>query len=143
MILRSSCGELSPLFLFNNCKLFDCIHKVLLNINMSDNSDNIIDFFKHSSNTKGSKKKESVDSFPYIKLVKDTNGNYFSEESLREYSKKVCYIITLMRKNQPSVALYKYKVPQEYLVKFLNEVNSKNFDGELVDIEKYIPEDLA
>ena len=112
---------------------------------MSDNSDNIIDFFKRSADVAAREiqKRNNKDSFPYIKLTKDTNGNYFSEESLREYSKKVCYIITIMKKNPPSVALYKYKVSQNDLLDFLNEFNKRTSDGELVDIEKYIPEDLA
>ena len=108
---------------------------------MSDNNDKIIDFYKRSAGIERTSKDKFFSSFTCVKLVKDDNGNYFSEEILREYSKDICYIVTIMKKNIPSVALYKYKVPQESLAEFLTEL--KKSAGELVDIDKYIPEDLA
>ena len=81
--------------------------------------------------------------YPCVKLLKDLNGNYFSEEVLKEYSKKVSYIVTVMRKNQPSVALYKYKVAQSSLIDFLNKLKNVNLYEQIVEIEKYIPENLA
>ena len=116
---------------------------------MSDNNDNVIDFFKRSSKGMGAKGLENNSSgkffkgFPYIKLAKDANGNYFNRESLTEYSKKVFYIVTVMRDCAPSVALYIYKVSQAALTDFLLEFKNNNSDGEIVDIDKYIPEDLA
>ena len=116
---------------------------------MSDNNDKVIDFLKRMGSTtaglsgRGDKSGSIKDKFPFIKLIKDANGNYYSKEALREYSKKVCYIVTVMKENPPSVALYKYTVPQSYLVEFLYEFSKKNSDGEIIDIEKYIPENLA
>lgn len=105
---------------------------------MSDNNDNIIKFNKH---TQKINKDSFFENYPYIKLTRDTNGNLFNETYLREYSEKVCYIVTVMKKNQPSIALYKYKVEQRDLVDFLNEL--KKSDSYMIDIEKYIPENLA
>ena len=48
-----------------------------------------------------------------------------------------------MRKNPPSVALYKYKVPQSFLTYFFTEIQKDELNNEIVDIEKYISEDLA
>lgn len=116
---------------------------------MSDNNDNVIDFFKRSSKGMGAKglgnnsQEKFFKGFPYIKLAKDTNGNHFKRESLIEYSKKVFYIVTVMRDCPPSVALYKYKVPQASLTDFLIEFKNNSSDGEIVDIDRYIPEDLA
>lgn len=118
---------------------------------MADNNDNVIDFFKRPVNKeaayKNSSDKKSEDKFykkfPYVKLIKDNNGNFFNKESIREYSQKICYIVTVMRSNAPAAALYRYKVPHSSLCRFLNEFEKNAADGEIVDIEKYIPEDLA
>lgn len=108
---------------------------------MSDNNDNVIDFFKRQQPFIDKSTSDDLikGKFPYIKLTKDGNGNYYSKESLREYSQKVCYIITIIKESMPSIALYKYKVPQPFLKEFLNKFSIE----EIVEIEKYIPDDLA
>ena len=75
--------------------------------------------------------------------MKDDNGNYFKEESLREYAQGCYYIITVMKKNGIGVALYKYKVPFSSLLDFFNVFRRSELYGEIIDIERYIPEDLA
>lgn len=103
---------------------------------MSENNGNVINFFKHQTNS-------GKMGYPFVKLIKDTNGNFFSEKYLREYAKKVHYIVTVMRQNETAVTLYKYNVPQVSLIDFLNDLKNNKIEGEIVDIEKYIPEDLA
>ncbi len=114
---------------------------------MSDNNDNVIDFFKRSTKSPlgsdGLAKEKFFKGFPYVKLTKDSNGNFFSKEYLIEYSKKIYYIVTVMRENSPCTALYKYKVSQASLTDFLNEFKNNNTYGQIIDIDKYIPEDLA
>ena len=113
----------------------------------NNNNDNVIDFSKHAgkslSEFNNSFEDNFLKRFPYIKLTKDSNGNYFSKEYLTEYSKKICYIVTLMKEHKPSIALYKYKVPHCDLIDFLNEFKKNNYYDEIIDIEKYIPENLA
>ena len=104
---------------------------------MGEDKDNVIKFNIDKKKT-GEK---FFSRFPCIELVKDVNGNLFNPDLIEEYSRKVCYIVTIMRKTRPSTALYKYKVAQKSLLRFLEEV--KNSDGFLVEIEKYIPDDLA
>ena len=70
-------------------------------------------------------------------------GDYFKEEALREYAQKCFYIVTVMKNNGIGVGLYKYKVPYESLLNFFNQFRNNKSYGEIIDIERYVPEDLA
>lgn len=113
---------------------------------MNDNNDNVIDMFKRSvkgSSNFSNQKEELLGNYPYIKLTKDVNGNYFTTKTLLEYSQKIYYIVTVMKDCTPSAALYKYKVAQADLTNFLNELSKNSSYGVIIEIDKYIPEDLA
>lgn len=111
---------------------------------MADNiNDNVINLFKKSSDSEENTRQRFFKGFQYVKLVKDDNGNYFKEEYLREYARKCYYIISVMKNNGIGVALYKYKVPYSSLLDFFNVFRNNELYGEIVDIERYIPEDLA
>ena len=81
--------------------------------------------------------------FNYVKLSKDTNGNKFNEEHLRKFSENCHYVVSVMRKFDGQVFLYNYDVPHKSLYKFLDSFEKNTLDGEIVEIEKYIPEGLA
>ena len=104
--------------------------------------DKIIDLFKKSSEN-SNEKQRFFKGFQYVKLSRDENGNYFKEESLREYANKSYYIVSVMRRIGIGVSLYKYKVPYESLMKFLDKFKNNKSYGEIIDIERYIPNDLA
>ena len=105
--------------------------------------DKIIDLFKKSSQNKNNDKQRFFKGFQYVKLSRDENGNYFNEKSLREYAEKCCYIVTVMRRIGPGVSLYKYNVPYSSLLKFLDRFKNSKTYGEIIDIERYVPNDLA
>ncbi len=106
-----------------------------------DKSDNVIDFFKKSAKISGGQK--FFKGFPYIKITKDDNGNLFKEEFLTEYAKRCFYIVSVVRSMGLGSAIYKYKVPYASLIDFLNEFKNNESYGKIIDIERYIPEDLA
>lgn len=111
---------------------------------MTDNfDDKVINLFEKSSNIEDNKEQRFFKEFQYVKLTKDDNGNYFKEESLREYAQRTFYIISVMKNNGLSAAIYKYKVPYNSLLDFLNIFKNDSSCGEVIDIERYIPEDLA
>lgn len=109
---------------------------------MHKDNDKVINLFKNSQNNETAQKR-FFKGFQYVKITKDENGNYFKEEALSEYAKRCFYIITVMKNNGIGVALYKYKVPYESLLNFLNQFRINKSYGEVIDIERYIPEDLA
>ncbi len=110
---------------------------------MSKDDDKVIDFFKKPAKDSNNIRKKLFKGVQYVKLTRDDNGNYFKEEALREYAQRCFYIITVMKNNGIGVALYKYKVPYDSLLNFLNVFRNNLSYGEIIDIERYIPEDLA
>lgn len=104
--------------------------------------DNIIDFIKKSSNIEDNNKK-FFKGFPYIKISKDENGNSLKKDLLNEYAKKSYYIVSIMKNNGINTFIYKYKVPYESFLDFLNEFRINKSYGEILDIERYVPKDLA
>lgn len=106
-------------------------------------NDKVIDFSKKSGINDGNQQKNFLKDFQYVKLTKDDNGNSFKEDSLLDYAQRCFYIITVMKNNGINIALYKYKVPFDSLLEFLNEFRKTDLYGKIIDIERYIPEDLA
>ncbi len=115
----------------------------MFNCNMSDNNDNVINLFNKSNKSGDIDSQRFFKGFPYVKITKDENGNYFKEEALLDYAQRCFYIVTVMKKNGIGVGLYKYKVPYSSLLKFLNEFRYNKSYGVVIDIERYVPEDLA
>lgn len=109
---------------------------------MNDN-DKVINFGKRVTDGSNGTKQPSFKGFPYIKTVKDENGNFFKEDALLDFAQKCYYIVTVVRKNGIGCALYKYKVPYDSLLKFLNQFRINSSYGKVIDIERYVPEDLA
>ena len=108
-----------------------------------DSNDKVIDFSKKSNITDANQQKSFVKEFQYVKLTKDDNGNTFKEEALLDMAQRCFYIITVVKNNGISAALYKYKVPYSSLLDFLNEFRETESNGKIIDIKRYVPEDLA
>lgn len=104
----------------------------------------VIDIFsKHNKSLPAQEKVKFYAGFNYVKLSKDTNGKKFNDEHLKAYSEKCHYIVSVMRKFDGQVFLYNYDVPNKDLFKFLKSFEENTLDGEIIEIEKYIPEGLA
>lgn len=104
----------------------------------------VIDIFsKHSKSLPSTEPVKFYAGFNYVKLAKDNNGNNFVEEHLRSYSERCHYIVSVMRKFDGQVFMYNYNVPHKDLSKFLKSFEENTLDGEIIEIEKYIPEGLA
>lgn len=102
---------------------------------------------KFSTRTKsvGNKKPDiqEFQGFEYIKMDKDLNGTPFIKESLEEYAASCRYMVRVMREINNKVCLYNYYIPQDKLCLFLTKIENGDFDGQVIEVEKYIPEDLA
>lgn len=111
---------------------------------MSDKkNENIVKF---SAKTRKSVEKTDTKNFcgfDYVKMEKDLNGTPFIKESLIEYADGCRYMVRVMRETNGKVSLYNYYVSQDKLSEFLSKLDKGEFDGRLIEVEKYIPEDLA
>ena len=81
--------------------------------------------------------------FEYVKMEKDLNGTPFIKESLLEYADGCRYMVRVMREIDGKISLYNYYVSQDKLSDFLSKLKNGEFDGRLIEVEKYIHEDLA
>ncbi len=81
--------------------------------------------------------------FNYVKLKRDSNGKKFIESNLIAYAKKCHYIVTVMRNVDGETCLYNYDIKSSDLPAFMKALENQTLNGKLIEIEKYIPEDLA
>lgn len=103
-------------------------------------------FSKHNNNRITPEVRDKIKyyaGFNYVKIKKDSNGNKFNKEHLLKYRAKCHYMVTVMREIDGEVVLYSYDVPNEDLFKFMKSFDENTLDGEIIEIDKYFPEDLA
>lgn len=81
--------------------------------------------------------------FNYVKLKRDTNGKKFVASQLEAYADKCHYIVSVMRNIDGETCLYNYDIKSSELLKFLRAFDNDTLNGTIIEIEKYIPEDLA
>ena len=81
--------------------------------------------------------------FNYVKLKRDTNGKKFVASQLTAYAEKCHYIVSVMREVDNEVCLYNYNITSADLPKFIKAFENDTLNGTIIEIEKYIPEDLA
>lgn len=101
---------------------------------MSDK--NIINFFDKKTHKQ---KTEKAEGYECVIMEADLNGKPFIKSSLSEYAEKCNYVVRIMKEVNGKCLLYNYLIPQNELSDFL--IKMKEFT--LIEIEKYISEDLA
>lgn len=106
-----------------------------------DKNDKVINLF--SKNTREDEDIKFFAGFEYIRYDKDLNGKPFVEQNLLEYSKSCHYIVRIMKERNNNLSLYNYDVPSEKLYEFLEKFYKNELKGTIIEIEKYIPDDLA
>ena len=107
------------------------------------NDDKIVDLFSEKRSFKPEAGAKFFQGFNYIRLSKDRNGNLFNAEHLRNYAEKVCYLVTVLREHDGLTWLYNYEVPAPQLTEFIEKFSTREFDGEIIDIDKHIPDNFA
>ncbi len=102
-------------------------------------------FNKHRKNeqTPTEVKVKHFAGFNYVKLDADVNGHQFKQENLLEYAENCHYMVKVMRKLNKKVYLYNYNVPSAKLLDFMLMFRNKELDGTIIEIDKFIPQDLA
>jgi len=89
------------------------------------------------------KGKSDFTNFEYVKLNRDTNGMKFNEEKLLEYAHSCRYIVRVMRDIEGDICMYNFNVPSEKLSAFLSSFDQNSSLGKIIEVEKFIPEELA
>lgn len=113
---------------------------------MSDDIDKVISIFRNKSVSDPDESDEKIKffaGFNYIKLKKDDSGRKFIPLTLESYAEKCRYIVSIMRIVDGETCLYKYDIKSSEIPSFMKALENKTLVGKLIEIEKYIPEDLA
>ena len=111
-----------------------------------DINEKVIKMFNRQGKNTNSDAEERIKffaGFNYVKLKRDTNGKKFVASQLEAYAKKCHYIVSVMREGDGEVCLYNYKITSADLPKFIKAFENDTLNGTIIEIEKYIPEDLA
>jgi hypothetical protein len=112
-----------------------------------DISQKVINIFSKHKNDKSFDEDEKVikceDGVFCICVKNDKHGNAFDEEDLIEMANECQYIIKIMVNYSKTPYIYNYKVPGDKLMKFLSDYITHKKEGKIIEIEKYIPTDLA
>ena len=99
--------------------------------------------FDTKNNTKKVAQLKSYLGFEYIKLKKDVNGLEFNIEHLLEYSNKNRYNISVARKVDNNTFVYNFFVEGSKLNLFFDAYFNGKIVGEIIDIDKLKPENVA
>ncbi len=113
---------------------------------MRNNDKKIVNISRKSADKRISAKKSKLktfDGYDYVKMETDLNGLPFNRENLLEYAEDCKYMVRIMREKDKKIFLYNYCIPQDKLCEFLLKVQSGEVDGKIIEVEKFIPEDLA
>lgn len=114
---------------------------------MSDDiNEKVIDMFNRHNNDLPQDAEEKIKffaGFNYVKLKRDSNGKKFVDTKLTAYADKCHYIVSVMREIDGEICLYNYDIKSKDLPKFIRALDNNTLSGKLIEIEKYIPEDLA
>lgn len=102
-------------------------------------------FSKHIKNKPvgDNEKVKNFAGFSYVRLDKDVNGYSFKEENLLEYAEECRYIVKVMRAKDGKPSLYNYNVSNDKLLDFLLMFRNNELNGSIIEIDKFLPKDLA
>lgn len=110
---------------------------------MKDKSKKVIDIFLGRKSENKNDKIRYFSGFNYVRLDRDSNGNYFVDSILDEYAEKQKYIISVKKMKNGHISLYNYEVEACRLLEFIGKFINKELDGEIVEIDKFQPDNLA
>jgi len=80
----------------------------------------------------------------YCVTVKtDKHGNSFNREELLEDAKHTEYIVKVLVDTPQGAYINNYKLNGEKLLPFLNKFMKRKKQGQVIEVDKYIPDDLA
>jgi len=81
--------------------------------------------------------------YSFVTLKEDVNGIPLKEEQLLKYKDKIRYIIRISRKTKNKVFLDNYDVPSDKIDDFFSKYAQGCFEGTIIEIYKYEPQNFA
>lgn len=114
---------------------------------MSDNiNEKVINIFKKAQKESGEPVEPPIKFFAgvnYVRIDEDLNGYPFKKLALLENAAKFSYIVRVLRLKNGKHSLYNYNVPYDKIVEFISMFDKNELSGTIIEIDKYIPNELA
>ena len=115
---------------------------------MNENiNDKVINIFKKANEAKNIEINEPPIKFfagvNYVRIDEDLNGHPFKKDILLENAAKFSYIVRVLRPKNGKHSLYNYSVPFDKIVDFISLFEKNKLNGTIIEIDKYIPNELA
>jgi len=111
-------------------------------------NEKIIDIFtKNKKNAKTAVCEEKVctceDGYYYVCMKSDLNGKHFDEAKLLNEANNCYYIVKVMIKQALHPYILNYKIPGTKILEFIKLYMSEDKEGQIIEIDKFYPEDWA
>ncbi|MCQ2957917.1 MAG: hypothetical protein MJ180_03330 [Candidatus Gastranaerophilales bacterium] len=86
---------------------------------------------------------ECDDDIYCVTVKTDKHGNPFNRAELLEDARMTEYIVKVLVDTPESSYINNYKVSGEKILEFLSKYTKRKKQGQVIEIDKYIPDDLA
>ena len=114
---------------------------------MEDLDKKVVSIFeKHNSNKHYETDSQVIkcDEDVYCVTIKtDKHGNPLDREMLIEDAKRTEYIVKVLIDTPQGSYINNYKLNGEKLLPFLSKFTNRKKQGQVIEVDKYIPDDLA
>jgi len=114
---------------------------------MEDIDKNVVSIFKRHKENKSiasdAKVVQCDDNIYCVTVKTDKHGNPFNREELLEDAKLTEYIIKVLIDTPQGSYINNYKVTGDKILGFLGKFTNRKKQGQVIEIDKYIPDELA
>ena len=114
---------------------------------MEDINKKVVSIFErhkaNKPNTDDAKVVKCDDDIYCVTVKSDKHGNPFNREELLEDAMLTEYIVKVLIDTPQGSYINNYKVTGEKILTFLSKFSNRKKQGQVIEIDKYIPDDLA
>jgi len=106
----------------------------------------VIDLFSANKKTKlrnNSEVCKNEAGYFYISIDADENGRHLDEEILLQRASEFHYIVKVMVKKSTKTCINNFKIPGDELLNFIKMHTDGKAEGQIIEIDKFFPEEWA
>lgn len=81
--------------------------------------------------------------YSYITIDTDENGRPLEEQALLKKADDFYYIVKFLVKNNNKTCINNFKIPGNDLLEFIKQHSDGNIDGQIIEIDKFYPDEWA
>ncbi|OGI01164.1 MAG: hypothetical protein A2Y25_09030 [Candidatus Melainabacteria bacterium GWF2_37_15] len=104
---------------------------------------NIFSAHKKARPCSGNQVCESAEGYSYVTIKADDNGRHFDEEKLLKNASSFYYIVKVMVKEGKHPYINNFKISGDKVLDFVKMYTDGKGEGQIIEIDKFYPEDWA